>query len=226
MKKLIVSILVLLSGSGVYAQKAKVVKTKGQQAIVQFPEGVTPEVGQTFNVGEEVLEDVGGAKSSGGGSRKKLLGISTELSMLSNSLTSKSTTAFTMSGRFGWNMKDFEAGPAGSIVYTSTDGRAQQLISAGGFLDVNLVPNDVGTDIVYGIGTEAEVGFYSDSSVTLNNYTSYNVFAGGFLKLFMLLKNTVAARADLGFDYTSYSNDRTSYSTSGLLAKGGLSVYF
>src|SRR5687768_15285827 len=113
MKHLLIALLVFSSGSICFAQQAKVVKVKGQQAIVQFPKGTEPYAGQMIEVGgggggasSDGGGDTGGGSSGGGGggSRKNLLGVSGELSMLSQSPSgggaSVSTTSLSFAGRY------------------------------------------------------------------------------------------------------------------------------
>jgi hypothetical protein len=214
---------ILLLSSSAFAEQARILKVKGQQAIVQFPSGVKPQVGELINVGNDVnLDD----SSGGAGSRQYLLGLSTSLTFKNNSQTSKSNTHFDVSGRFGWNLIQMEAGPIASLAYDSGDLSSSTAVLVGGFFDYNLVPNKPGVEMVYGIGGEASIG-QSSNSVSSISTSIVDIFLGGFIK-YWALKNSVAFRGDGGYDYyrTAQSNSSTATSISGFVIKGGLSVYF
>lgn len=230
MKQLLIALLVIGSGSLCFAQQAKVIKVKGQQAIVQFPKGVTPSVGQSIDVGGGGGGFESDSGSHGGGStgpRDHLLGISGSLSMLNRSTsgsgTSASATIFKLDGRYGWNEKIMEYGPLASFEMQSGDASTKSTtIRIGGFFDYNLVPNVSGADLVYGAGGEAYFG--QQKPDVGDSYTLMGFAAGGFGKWF-LLKNTAALRGDVQFEYDRYSSSIT-ITYMGLVAKVGLSVYF
>lgn len=207
------------------AQQARILKVKGQQAIVQFPPGTKPQVGQMLDVGSDATVGMN-AGSAGAGARDNSIGVATELSFKNNSSSSKTTTAFSLAARYGWNMVDWEIGPSGLLSYRSIDGISATAFGIGGFFDYNLVPNVPGTEMVYGVGTE--VSFLSSSTSTSSvSTTVIDLFVGGFLKYFAL-KNTVALRGDAGLEYdrTGRSNTSTTDANTGLVIKGGLQVYF
>jgi hypothetical protein len=227
MKKIIslfsILIFVAINPSNAFAQKAKIIKVKGQQAIVQFPTGARPEVGQilTLDEGDEKFSPQVDATA-----RQQIIGGSANLSFLNNSLNSRSTTDFGFSGRYGWNMVQIEYGPTVVFDYSTTDSNSSRTIEAGGFFDYNLVPNKTGTVLVYGAGGELE---YGQTSTTVSSSTSTNTlfhfFAGGQLKWFPI-KDSIAIRGDAGFDSSATTSTSTTVTISGLLLKGGLYIYF
>src|SRR5688500_4408708 len=114
-----VGVLVSILGSLASAQTGTVSKVKGRQAIVNFPAENPPTEGQTVYVGqpgESAQRSVAAV-----GSRDHTVGLSGELSMKSNSSNSTSTTAFSVSGRYGWNKRQYEFGPIAGFGYSKTD---------------------------------------------------------------------------------------------------------
>ena len=228
MKHLLSSLLVMASmsvGSLAHAaSQAKVIKVKGQQAIVQFPPGVPPVVGEMLPVGGSA--EVEGGGTSGRGSRAHLLAVAGQISFSNNSATSNSTTGFSVQGRYGWNQEIFEFGPLAQISYSSTTGESNRTLVAGGFFDFNLIPNKPGTQIVYGVGATADLGQRSRTLASVDTtYSIFDMFAGGNVKWFGLSEN-VAIRGDAGFSLARTSINGTNTTDSGLLILGGLSFYF
>jgi len=132
MKQLLIALLVLGNGSFCLAQKAKVIKVKGLQAIVQFPKGSPPEPGQTIDLGGgdsgggnngDISTDFGDSGRIAGstGPRRHLLGISGIFGAVNTSTSgggsSINTTLFNVEGRYGWNAVEMEYGPLAEIEY-------------------------------------------------------------------------------------------------------------
>jgi hypothetical protein len=227
MKHLLSSLLVLASmsvGSLAQAQQAKVIKVKGQQAIVQFPNGVAPVIGEMIPVGGEAVSERG--EKSSRASREHLLAIIGSIYFFNNSATSNSTTGFSAQGRYGWNLETFEFGPLGEIDYSSTTGQSDRTLLGGGFFDFNFVPNKPGNEMIYGVGATADIGQVSSTKASIESTTSqFDLFAGGNLKWFGLSDN-VALRGDAGFSMTRTTFNGQNTTISGLLIKGGLAFYF
>lgn len=211
-------------GSLAHAQQAKVIKVKGQQAIVQFPPGTPPVVGEMIPVGGSAVNEGGG--TSGRGSRAHLLAVSGQISFTNNSATSNSTTGFTVQGRYGWNQEIFEFGPLAQIGYTSTTGKSTRTLLGGGFFDFNFIPNKPGVQTVYGVGATADFGQFSETTGSVETSTSLlEIFAGGNIKWFGLSEN-VALRGDAGFQLARSSVNGANTTNSGLLIMAGLAFYF
>lgn len=215
--------LTVLPGA-VEAQQAKVLKVQGKKAIVQFPDDVKPRVGQLIEVGTASSEGSLTA-GHGTGSREMIIGGSASFSSLTTSSSSASTSTLDLSGRYGWNKGEMEYGGLGSFYYTSTTGSSSRTIGAGGFFDYNAIPNLSGTELVYGAGAEA---IYAMISTTVGSAetsaTTLRLQGGGQMKWFPF-GNTVAVRGDLVYRYQQ-NGGTTSSTTSGLVALGGLYVYF
>ncbi len=210
------------TGSLSHAQQARVIKVKGQQAIVQFPQGTAPIVGETMNVG-------GGSAPDGSviprGTRDHTLGLSTALGVFTISDGGGSKTQFDFTGRYGWNMQIFEFGPIATISYLSGSGSTTRGISGGAFFDFNFVPNVMGQQFIYGVGAEGTLGQSTTTQASVDTTTSLtNFLIAGYAKWFGL-SDHFALRGDAGLNI-----QRTSASvaavTTGLLVRGGINVYF
>jgi hypothetical protein len=162
---------------------------------------------------------------SGGGSRATIIGGSAALSSLSAGGGS-STTSLEVDARYGWNNGTMEYGPIGSLTYTSSTGSSARVIAAGGFFDFNLIPNAVGTDMVYGLGALGQFGSTSTSVGNAEVTGTQMLFQGGGQMKWFALGNTVAIRGDAVYRYISNSSGGTSTNTSGFVVQGGLYVYF
>lgn len=228
MKHLLSSLLVLASMSlasvQAHADYAKVIKVKGQQAIVQFPPGTPPVVGEMVPVGDSAQTE--GGSHSGRGSRAHLLAVAGSIFFTNNSATSNSTTGFRLQGRYGWNQEVFEFGPLAELDYSSTTGQSSRTLLGGGFFDFNFVPNKPGIPTIYGVGATADVGQVSTTTGSTDVSSSqFDLFVGGNVKWFGLSEN-VALRGDAGFSMSRTSVNGTATTNSGLLIQGGLAFYF
>lgn len=228
MKNILMSLLVITVGSVAFAQEAKVIKVKGQQAIVTFPSGVKPQVGQTIDLGGGGVS--GEAAGVGTGSRANSLSLQGQFSILNNSggATSTTTTTLSFTGRYGWNMETMEFGPIGTITYVSQSGYSARTLKAGGFFDFNFVPNKSGVVMVWGVGGDAQFG--QETSQTGSNpessTTVMDFFVGANVKYFGLADN-VAVRADAGLEYDRNTpSSGTTTTEMGLMTRVGLSFYF
>ena len=221
MKYIVMALLVIGSASSAFAQEARIIKVKGQQAIVTFPSGVKPQVGQTLDVGRS---SGGSGGPVGKGSRDHYIGLSAELSSLTNSASSTSTTAFTLIPRYGWNMGVIEYGASGRLGYGSTSGVSTSSLGAGGFFDFNLVPNVSGTEMVFGLF--GDIAVRQDSQTISSTTTSSSVttlFGGGQVKYFGL-SDSFAIRGEAGYYYENTSPSATT--NSGFKVKGAIAAYF
>ena len=228
MKHLLSSLLVIATMSTLsqaHAQQAKIIKVKGQQAIVQFPNGTAPTVGQMIDVGGGGGD---GATSSApmNGRRDHLLGLSASLTAASSS-AGGSQTNLNFTGRYGWNQAIMEFGPIVNLAYSSTPGRTDRTLGAGGYFDFNFVENRSGVPLVYGVGAELNYGQQTTTIAAVDSSTSLlELFAGGNLKWFGL-SDHFALRGDAGLDvFRSTPSTGTATTLTGLSIKAGLAVYF
>lgn len=219
----------VFASSSVFAQQAKVIKVQGRKAIVQFPEDNRPRVGQVLDLSGGAVSIAGESHSSSGpsGPRSMIIGGSGELSSLTPSGSSTSSTRLALDARYGWNMGIMEYGAIGTISYYSTTGSSSRKLEAGGFFDYNLVPNVTGTDLVYGGMATAKIGQlgYTAGNAELSG-TLMTLEFGGQLKWFPL-GNNVAVRGDVLYRLESVADSVKVYALgSGLVAKAGFYIYY
>ncbi|HVK59932.1 MAG TPA: hypothetical protein VM432_00220 [Bdellovibrionales bacterium] len=231
MKQHLVFLLLCLMGLPAFAAgQARVIKTKGYQAIVQFPEGEKPQVGQVIDLNaDDGPGDAGGP--IGTGARAHSLQVQGELGILSRAKSgngadeNETVTRISVSGRYGWNFVDFEAGPLGSFSMESAETNTT-VFAVGGFFDWNLVPNRPGTVFVYGAGGYGTFGqeSTSGSGSSSSSFTRMEFFGGGNMKWFGL-SDSVAVRVDAGIGYSRSGNTQT-ITEMGFRTLGGLAFYF
>lgn len=229
MKTKLALLLLMVCGlaSNAGADDIKVIKVSGRRAIVQYPPGETPKVGQvlTSSGSDEMSFDDGG-NSSSKGSRKHIIGGSASLSFVNSSTSpgsgSVTTTNISVSPQYGWNTGTMEYGGLASIGSSSGGGTSSTSFGVGGFFDYNLVPNVAGKDLVYGAGGKAIIGGGSSSG---QSSTSFELDGGPFVKWFPL-GNSVAIRGDADVQYKRMGNSAATTTNMGLVIMGGLYVYF
>lgn len=222
MKKmlLLLTLPLLLSSSNAFAQKIKVKRVKGKQAVVEFSGGYL-QTGQVYELANDEYSD----SSALGGSRKYVVSLSASLSSTKDDGPSaENVSAIELSTRFGWNLGHIELGPLFTFSSTSQTNGTVSTFSLGGFADYNLLSNSPGEAFLYGVGGHLSVGQHDPGTGAKNDLM--NLFAGPFLKWFPGGGN-FAFRGDLGFIYqkisTSTSGDITS---SGLQSSVGIIAYF
>ncbi len=226
------ALLAMIAGTFIHstasAQQAKVVKVQGKKAIVQFPDDARPRVGQIIELGgADGVVSMGGSSSGSTGGRNMIIGGSAELSSLTPSGASSSGTTLSLDARYGWNKSEMEYGAIGRVDYYSTTAISRRALEVGGFFDYNLVPNVAGTEMIYGGAATAKFGSLASSAGGVEiTGTLMTLEVGGQLKWFPL-GHAVAIRGDLLYRIESVSDTvKGMAGGSGLVAKGGLYVYF
>lgn len=223
----VAAVLTFITTSAAHAQQAKVVKVQGKKAIVQFPDEARPRVGQVIDLGGGTSISGEPLSHSSSGARNMIIGGSTELSSLTAPGSATSQMIFTADARYGWNKSEMEYGGIGTIGYVSSTGVTKRKLEAGGFFDYNLVHNNPGVELVYGGMAVAKFGQIANvigSAETSGTLMTLEV--GGQMKWFPL-GNTVAIRGDVLYRIESVADSVKAYTTGpGLVAKGGLYVYF
>lgn len=208
--------------SEAWAQKIKVRRVKGNQAVVEFSGG-TLKQGQAY---ELVHDEFAEADSSAGGSsnRKYMVNVSFAMSaMKSDAAGSESETDMSLAARFGWNFEQFEIGPWFSYNSDSTGKVTVNVMKAGGWADFNLIPNIPGEIFVFGVGGYGAFGQSEGGTASL----SILEFGGGpFVKWFPFATD-VGLRADVGYGYQKQSGGTSGDATiTGLTSTAGVIAYF
>ena len=234
MKHLLIALLVLGTTSFAHAQTAKVIKVKGQQAIVQFPAGTAPQVGQQINLGGGGVADSSGAPVAGLGSRKNSIGLGVNsLSFMNRSsksngvTTSTGVTGINLNGRYGWNTGRMEFGPIVRLEYESADNTTTRFMGVGGFFDYNFTPNVSGQKLVYAGTGDLSFGQSGTKQGSFDSTsTVIALFLGGSIKWFGL-SDSFAIRGDAGFSYDSSTPDSSNAVTNvGAVVRAGIATYF
>lgn len=220
MKKCFLFILVAAFSSSAFAQKIKVRKVRGNQAIVEFSGG-TLNNGQVY---ELAGDDFGGPSFSGSAARNYVVtGSASITSLKSDASGSSSDSTFSFSGRFGWNLGTLEAGPM--LVYKSVSigSSTTNTMTFGAFGDYNMIANTPGEIFVYGAGGFGTFG-QIDGGATKSD--TMELFVGPFVKWFPG-GNNVSLRFDLGYSYQKTSGGSgTDYTYTGFGGLGGIQAYF
>lgn len=234
MKHLLIALLVLGTTSFAHAQTAKIIKVKGQQAIVQFPTGTAPQVGQQINLGGGGVSDSSGEPVAGLGSRKNSLGLGisqlyflNQTSKANGTSTSKGRTGIALNGRYGWNTGRMEFGPIVRLQYESMDNSTSRFMGIGGFFDYNFTPNISGQKMIYAATGDLSFGQEGVKQGSLDtSSTVIAVFVGGSIKWFGL-SDAFALRGDAGFSYDVSTPDSNNSTTNvGALIRAGIATYF
>ncbi|AHI06295.1 hypothetical protein BDW_08975 [Bdellovibrio bacteriovorus W] len=222
MKKtlLLLTLPLLLSSTNAFAQKIKVKRVKGKQAVVEFSGGHL-QTGQVYELASDEYSD----SSSSGGSRNYVVNLSASLSSTKDDGPSaENVTAIELKTRFGWNLGHIELGPLLTFSSSSQTNGTVSTFSVGGFADYNLLSNAPGEAFLYGVGGHLSIGQHDPGTGAKNDLM--NLFAGPFVKWFPGGGN-YAFRGDLGFIYqkisTSTAGDITN---SGLQSSVGIIAYF
>lgn len=218
MRKLILIAAALSLATPAFAQKIKVRKVKGNQAVIEFS-GAPLRTGSVYEISSESFGEVGNS-----GSRANLLGISFSLKSGKADNASSSSTVISVAGSYGWNSGSYEYGPL--LSYSSSNannGNTASTIQVGGFVDYNLIPNLPGEVFIYGLGGTASFG--SNDSGSGSTTSLMGLTAGPFVKWFAI-NSTSAVRFDALYEYTKYSGNASDVAYSGILLRAGIATYF
>jgi hypothetical protein len=223
--------LFLMTPSTFAQMAAKVLKAKGNKAIIQVISGDRLERGDELEI--HFAGDSLAISSSGLTLGTRAHSISGELSFSSTSTTieranvpnsDEQQSAFAIDGKYGWNSGDYEFGPLLTYNGTTVDGENISSLRVGGFLEYNfLSPNRPGVELVPATGLSFELLNATLDSSSGSGY-GLTVYLGG--KYFML-SDSLAFTGFLTFnqDNISYANDRKDTSqTTGL--RFGIAQYF
>lgn len=217
---LFISLFVIVFGTpSVFAEKIKVTKVKGKQAIIET--SALLEEGQTYELltQDKISEDVD-YKSNVTKSRKNSLSLGGQLSFLNS--TTYQSNSYSFQGRYGWNFSNLELG--GVLDFSSVDlgAGATSNVMAGGYFDYNFIPNRDPKKTIYGMF--ALIGFGSKSA-SGGSSSLIEADFGGFISYFIANSST-ALRAEL---YGVYQQVNTTTSQGSLAGFGGralLQFYF
>jgi len=209
------------------AQTFKVLRVKGNRALIQLPRGITLEKGETYAVDADSSTAALTNAGSGIGSREHVVGGSGQLSFESTQETgSADDTVITISlnGRYGWNKGKMEYGPSATILNRTGDLGVRR-ISVGGFYDYNLIENVPGVEVVYGFGGRGEIGVVNKEVAGRSEGGNIIEMAGGAQGKWYLFGST-CVRGEAYLQYKRETYGSSTQTSMGLLGTVGLYVYF
>lgn len=219
MKFAIVLFALVVTSISLASERAVIQQMKGRRAIVQFEKDIPFSVGQKIFLNSDDGAEYGIRKETRNFlERKNLISISSFITTID---TKPSTTAYGISGRYGWNQQQYEFGPMASISYYKVGSISASETTKylfGGFFDFNLIPNKPGEDFIFGGYAEGSVG---SSKVGASNKSVTIMTGGGFVKWF-IFSPMLAVRANVL--YSNEKQDSASRNTTGV--EVGINHYF
>lgn len=220
-KYILVVVALSIFTSEAYAQKIKVRRVKGNQAVVEFS-GSPLRAGQTYELGasDELVP------STGESPRNYVVSLDLNLSNTkSNIANTGSRTLIDLNARMGWNFGTFELGPIFS--YQSEPGindSTNTTFSLGGFLDYNIITNIPGEPFIYGLGVQGNFG-QTEAGATSEKNDVISILSGPFVK-WMPTGGPVGFRLDGNYVYQRSATTSGNIATTGFSLFGGLLAYF
>ena len=216
-------LLISLESSRAHAEKVKVKKIKGTQAVI---ETITPlEEGQTYElVTESVSQDVN-YKTNVFSSRINSLTLGAQFDFLKTD--AYQSNSFSFQGRYGWNFSNLEVGIIADVSSKDLGAGATTTFLGGGYFDYNFVPNRDPKKIIYGgfallgIGTTS----YPSGSTSGGSSTVLQTNLGGFFSYFIGTTST-ALRGELSGIYQQVNTTALQSTLLGIGARGLLIFYF
>lgn len=218
-----VLLLLMLFAEPLLAEKIKVKKVKGTQAVI---ETVTPlEEGQTYELVSDALSQDVDYKSSVLLSRRNSLTIGGQLDFLRSD--SLSQNRLSLQARYGWNFSTLEVGAFFEATSLDQGAGATTTMLGGGYFDYNLIPNRDPKKIIYGPFALIGIGStsYPSGSTAGGSVSTLQTNFGGFFSYFVGT-STTALRGELYGTYQQVNTTAQQSSLTGLGARGLLVFYF
>ncbi|MCB0386216.1 MAG: hypothetical protein KDD43_12555 [Bdellovibrionales bacterium] len=219
-----------------FAQEVKVLKVKGNKAVIRIPKDMDISKGQTLMIGgggEEDEEGGGGAMSKGSGSRNTAIAgtfsmesLSFERETAAGGKTTGDSTTMSLQVSYGWNKGWAEYGPV--FVYESTDSGTSKSteFNLGGYFEYNFKVNKPGEWMIPAAGIQvawAQLSTESSSSSADGNGPVIDIYFS--CKLFPWSDNFAIAPR-LGYQMKTYDFSDYKYTYSGLVLAASLMGYF
>lgn len=209
----------LLSLSPALAEKIKVRKVKGNNAIVES--SLPLEEGQTYELLTEPISDEVDFKSGVVKSRSNALSFGAKFGYLKSDTTE--TTSFSLQTRYGWNFSTIEIGLLAEADSIDTGAGATTTYLGGGYFDYNLVANRDPRQLIYGAFVLAGFGSTKVPSGSANNKIEAN--AGAFISYF-ISDTTTALRTELFGVYQQQNTSTANVNITGVGSRLLLAFYF
>lgn len=218
-KNFVLLVLFFTFSSQALAQKIKVRRVKGNQAVIEFSGG-TIQPGQAY---ELVQDEFSEGDSSGGSQRRYLVNLNFAIeNTKADSTGATNDTDIALAARFGWNLGTFELGPLVSYSSDATGSVTTTTMLFGGWADLNMIPNAPGEIFVYGVGGQAGFG-QREGNGSSQSLMMFMVMP--FVKWFPF-GSDVGLRLDAGYVYSKQGSTSGDVTTTGFMTSGGLLGYF
>lgn len=202
-----------------FAQKIRVRKVKGNQAVVDFSGG-SLQTGQVYELSSDEIR----SGSSESNARTYGVAVSASISSTkSDASGAQSETDMSLAARFGWNHGTYEYGPLMSYSSNGNGSITTTMYKLGAFGDYNMIANVPGEIFLYGIGGLFDIGQLDSGSGVKRDLMDF--FVGPFIKWFPT-GSPVGFRFDGGYIYQKQSSSSTSTTISGLDVSAGITAYF
>lgn len=199
------------------AQKIRVLKIKGNQAMVEFSGGSLKQ-GNAYELSTESFFE---ASSS---PRNYVIHLNFNLNTLnSDAAEASSETDFNVVTQAGWNKGLYEFGPLLSFSSSGDNANTTTSLQLGVFGDLNLLPNLPGELFVYGVGGSFRMGQVDTGAGAKSDTLGF--FIGPFAKWFPT-GAPVGFRADVGYAFQRISSGAGDTTATGLSATAGIIGYF
>lgn len=221
MKKWLLVLSILSFSSASFAQKIKVRKVKGNQAVIEFSGGSLQPGGVYELANDEYSE---GSSSGGAGSRKYVVSLSASLTnSKADSSGSENETDLSLIGRFGWNFGNIEVGPLASYISDQSGSITTKTYTFGAFGDYNMIANTPGETFIYGVGGTGSMGQIDNGTTSKIDLMTF--FVAPFAKWFPT-GSSVGFRVDAGYIYQKKSGGLGDQTVTGLQLQAGIIAYF
>lgn len=215
-KLLLFTALLTTLSSTAWAQKIRVSKVKGNQAVVEFSGGRL-EAGQAYEISSEEFTE------SSSSVRNHLVSVGVSLlNTKSDAAGATTDTEFILAGKFGWNKGTLEFGPQASYSSVGNGNLTVTTLKVGIFGDYNMIPNTPGDTFIYGVGGTFDLGQLDTGVGAKTDLMGF--FVGPFAKWFPT-GSPVGFRVDGGYIYQKRSGTSDSTVT-GISGNVGLIAYF
>lgn len=209
--------LCLILSSTAFAQKIRVLKAKGNQAVVEFS-GDSLQPGNAYELTSESFFEAAAS------SRNYVINFNFNLNNLSSDAAGISNeTDFNLAAQIGWNRRIFEFGPLVSFTSVGNTTNTTTTLQIGVFGDFNMLPNIPGEPFIYGVGGSFRIGQLDSGAGAKTDTMGF--FVGPFAKWFPT-SGPLGFRADFGYAYQKNSGGTGDTTATGLSANAGIIGYF
>lgn len=212
----------LLFPTHAVAEKIKVKKIKGNQAVIETSSPL--EEGQTYELNTESFSQDVDYKSNVLLSRRNSLTLGAQLDFLRADTTQRNR--FSLQVRYGWNFSTLEVGTFAEATSLDEGAGATTTILGGGYFDYNLIPNRDPKKMISGVFFLGGIGSttYPSGSSAGGSVSTLLTNLGGFVSYFIGSSSTALR----GEGYVTFQQVNTTIQQNTLTGVGarGLLVFY